>query len=292
MKTTIVTGMLGAGKTTFISNYLDNSKGRTVVLVNDFGDFGVDGEVLSRAGLETIELPSGCICCTLKFDLINTLQRILKELRPDHLMIEPSGIASPSGVMEALSALGITSYAVITVLDASEFLDIYLSGMYGAFFEDQIRNADLILINKTDLADAETVKRIESIVDEINPSAILIPTTRAIIHAEELPQSEHTEIHSNTSEHKIPFETITVKIPHTVEFKAFSMSFESLNKKELGNIIRAKALVETDQGPFRFDLSSGRVEITLFDAPVENGRVLIIGERLSEDLLLEHFGLT
>src|SRR5512140_184771 len=105
MKTTIVTGILGAGKTTFIQTFLKESKEKAVVLVNDFGRSGIDGDVFSAEGIEYIELPSGCVCCTLKVDLITTVQRIIRDFSPDHLVIEPSGIAAPSGVLEALESL-------------------------------------------------------------------------------------------------------------------------------------------------------------------------------------------
>jgi G3E family GTPase len=76
MKTTIVCGLLGSGKTTFIQYVVRTSKEKVVVLVNDFGRAGIDGEILSSGGIDCIELPSGCVCCTLKFDLITTIEKI------------------------------------------------------------------------------------------------------------------------------------------------------------------------------------------------------------------------
>src|SRR5512135_775493 len=83
MKTTIVTGLLGSGKTTFIRHFLREAKERTVVLVNDFGKAGIDGEIFSAGGIESVELPSGCVCCTLKFDLITTVRKIIGNLAPE-----------------------------------------------------------------------------------------------------------------------------------------------------------------------------------------------------------------
>ena len=110
MKTTVVCGLLGSGKTTFIRNFAARVRRKTVVLVNDFGKTGIDGEILSRRGIESVELPSGCVCCTLKFDLITTVQRIMKQFSPEHLLIEPSGVASPSGVLEALESAGVSRH--------------------------------------------------------------------------------------------------------------------------------------------------------------------------------------
>ena len=123
MKTTVVSGLLGSGKTTFIRNFVTGRTEKTVVLVNDFGQAGIDGEIFSAGGIEAVELPSGCVCCTLKFDLITTIQRIVGQFSPEHLMIEPSGVASPSGVLEALVSAGIDRTTVIGIVDAVEFAD-------------------------------------------------------------------------------------------------------------------------------------------------------------------------
>ena len=124
------------------------------MLVNDFGALGIDGEVFSAAGIEAVELPSGCVCCTLKFDLITTIERIRTTFDPEHLVIEPSGVASPSGVLEALESAGIGQVSVVGVVDATEFLELHEAEMFGTFFRDQIVNADVILVNKIDLAGA------------------------------------------------------------------------------------------------------------------------------------------
>ncbi|MGD1074788.1 MAG: GTP-binding protein, partial [Thermodesulfovibrionales bacterium] len=182
-KTTIVCGLLGAGKTTFIRQFVKNGQGKSVVLVNDFGSAGIDGEIFSVDGIESIELPSGCVCCSLQSDLIETIRRIIKNISPEHLLIEPSGVASPSGVLEALDILKIASVAVIGIVDATEFIDLHESKVYGTFFEDQILNSDLILVNKTDLAGEEMVNRTVALIEEINPKAIIFPTVNAAFDA-------------------------------------------------------------------------------------------------------------
>ena len=96
MKTTVVCGLLGSGKTTFIRNFVNGRSEKTVVLVNDFAKAGIDVEIFSAGGIESVELPRGCVCCTLKLDLITTIQRIVEQFSPEHLLIEPSGVASPS----------------------------------------------------------------------------------------------------------------------------------------------------------------------------------------------------
>src|SRR5512139_968435 len=131
MKTTVVCGMLGSGKTTFITQFAKHLQGRAVVLVNDFGRAGIDGEIFSAGGIESVELPSGCVCCTLKFDLITTVRKIIGNLAPEHLLIEPSGVAAPSGVLEALETLPVGQVTVVCIVDATEFLELSDADAFG-----------------------------------------------------------------------------------------------------------------------------------------------------------------
>ena len=181
MRTTIVTGLLGSGKTTFIRNSLDGRRERTAVLVNDFGQAGIDGEIISAGGVETVELPSGCVCCTLKPDLISSIRRIVDRFDPEHLVIEPSGIASPVGVLEALTSAGISEVSVVGIVDAVEFADLYEAGMYGNFFREQIELSDMVLVNKADIATGDQTSAAERTIEAINPRALLIRTVNAVI---------------------------------------------------------------------------------------------------------------
>lgn len=276
MKTTIVTGMLGAGKTTFIQNYLKNTNEKTVVLVNDFGKAGIDGEIISQINSDTIELPSGCVCCTLRFDLLTTLQRIINELRPEHLLIEPSGIASPSGVISALHELGINKYTVICVIDPTEFTEIYDSQMYGAFFEDQITNADIILINKTDISDPESIEKSKEIVAGLNPSALILETVHCRINEPIESKTHRSKIEIKNSH--LHLETITLNLPESYPYESLKKLFHEMLSGTFGNIVRAKGLVQTDSGPYRFDFAAKRINIEYFPSRIVRNRIVIIGE--------------
>ena len=284
MKTTIVCGLLGSGKTTFIQNFLRDSREKAVVLVNDFGMAGLDGEIFSANGIESVELPSGCVCCTLKFDLITTIEKILATFAPAHLLIEPSGIASPSGVLEALALLSISPVMVIGIVDATEFIDLHEAGMYGSFFQDQVVNSDIILINKTDLAEEDRIARTVSLIGEINPYAITIPTVHAVLQGP-VPdiQNGHRSIQRHTPH--LQFETVSFRLQRTVGVALYKKFFEDMKDGVYGNIVRAKSLVDTDQGPFRFDLSYGTMDTVPFAAQVGDSRLVIIGENLEKEAL-------
>ena len=181
---TVITGFLGAGKTTMIRNLLMNAQGRRIALIiNEFGDLGVDGDVLKGCGAETcseddiVELTNGCICCTVADDFIPTMEKLLeRDNRPDHIVIETSGLALPQPLVAAFNWPGIkervTVDGVVTVVDsaavaAGRFADDHArvdaqraadesldhESPLDELFEDQLTAADLIVLNKTDLID-------------------------------------------------------------------------------------------------------------------------------------------
>ncbi|MDK1493855.1 cobalamin biosynthesis protein CobW [Sinorhizobium sp. 7-81] len=192
---TVITGFLGAGKTTMIRNLLQNADGKRIALIiNEFGDLGVDGDVLKGCGAEAcseediIELTNGCICCTVADDFIPTMTKLLeRENRPDHIVIETSGLALPQPLVAAFNWPDIRSEVtvdgVVTVVDsaavaAGRFADDHdkvdalrvnddnldHESPLEELFEDQLTAADLIVLNKTDLIDASGLK---SVRDEV-----------------------------------------------------------------------------------------------------------------------------
>ncbi len=190
---TVITGFLGAGKTTMIRNLLTNAGGRRIALIiNEFGDLGVDGEVLKGCGAEActeddiIELTNGCICCTVADDFIPTMTKLLeRENRPDHIIIETSGLALPQPLVAAFNwpdiRTQVTVDGVVTVVDsaavaAGRFADDHdkvdaaraeddnldHESPIEELFEDQLTAADLIVLNKTDLIDADGVAAVRA----------------------------------------------------------------------------------------------------------------------------------
>jgi G3E family GTPase len=284
MKTTIVCGLLGSGKTTFIRNFLRGNREKAVVLVNDFGRAGIDGEIFSGSGIESVELPSGCVCCTLKSDLVTTIQKSIATFAPDHLLIEPSGIASPSGVLEVLDLLKISPVTVIGVVDATEFVELHGAAMYGSFFRDQVVNSDIILINKTDLAEEEKITRTVSLVGEINPGAITLRTLHAILPGP-VPAPPLGKRLVQISASHLQFETVSFRLDRAADFLSYNSFFGAMKEGIYGNIVRAKSLICTDQGPFRFDLSYGNIDVALLALSPRESRLVIIGDHLEKEAL-------
>ena len=287
MKTTIVCGLLGSGKTTYIQNFLRQSTEKAVVLVNDFGIAGIDGEIFSESGIESVELPSGCVCCTLKSDLMTAIEKIRTAFAPAHLLIEPSGIASPSGVLEALALLGINPVTVVGIVDVTEFIDLYEAEMYGSFFREQVANSDIVLVNKTDLEEEEKITRTICLIGKINPGAITLSTINASFdRALATSSSGRRQIHGHSSH--LHFDTASFVLKD-VEFESLGKGFDAMSKGVYGNIVRAKSLVITDQGPFRFDLSYGKIDVVPLDSSPRENRLVVIGENLKKEDLSGEF---
>jgi G3E family GTPase len=284
MKSTIVAGMLGAGKTTFISNYLRERREKVVVLVNDFGKLGIDGEIISSDGYECIELPSGCVCCTLKYDFVTTIGKVRNELSPEHLIIEPSGVASPSAVIEALELSGIRNVSVVLVVDINEFLEVHEAEMYGRFFEDQVRYADLVLLNKADLSDSEKIGKCREIISEWNPLALILESKYGRISSE-IPEGREKSLndHSEGDSH-IHCETIALILgAEPLDFNLVYAFYNDLNASSYGKIIRAKGLFITDRGNYRMDVAGGRVSAEPFGGDLHESRFVLIGEGIDEE---------
>jgi cobalamin biosynthesis protein CobW len=179
---TIITGFLGAGKTTLIRHMLQNARGRRIALIiNEFGDLGVDGDILKGCGDETcseddvMELSNGCICCTVADDFIPTMEKLLtRENKPDHIVIETSGLALPQPLVRAFNwpkiSTQVTVDGVVTVVDGKAVTDGRFAHSVEAvdaqrkldknldhetplseLFEDQVACADMLVVNKTDL---------------------------------------------------------------------------------------------------------------------------------------------
>jgi len=179
-KIDIISGFLGAGKTTFIKKLLKEAiAGEKVVLIeNEFGEIGIDGGFLQDAGIEIREMNSGCICCSLVGDFGKSLEEVLKTYTPDRVIIEPSGVGKLSDVMKAVcdvaGEIDVKLNGSITVVDAQK-CKMYMKN-FGEFFNNQIENAGMIVLSRTDVADAEKVAKAVEMIREKNEKAVIVTT--------------------------------------------------------------------------------------------------------------------
>jgi cobalamin biosynthesis protein CobW len=202
---TIITGFLGAGKTTLVRHMLENAGGRRLaVIVNEFGALGVDGEVLKGCGLETcdeadiVELANGCLCCTVADDFVPAIEALMnRPSPPDHILIETSGLALPKPLIKAFNWPSIRSRVtvdgVITVVDgpavaAGRFADdpvavarqlaedpsVEHDNPLAEVYEDQLFSADMVVLNKADLLDAADLARLRAEIGGATPRTVKV----------------------------------------------------------------------------------------------------------------------
>jgi cobalamin biosynthesis protein CobW len=310
---TVITGFLGAGKTTMIRNMLMNAEGRKIALIiNEFGDLGVDGDVLKGCGADActeddiIELNNGCICCTVADDFIPTMEKLLaRKDRPDHIIIETSGLALPQPLVAAFNWPGIktavTVDGVITVVDSAavaagrfaddhDALDAQRVEDQGLdhespieeLFEDQLTAADLIILNKADLLDAAGLKSVREIVS----GAISRKPRMIEAHNGNIPASvllglgvgTESDIENRKSHHELEHEGAPHDHDHD-EFESFIVELGALDDPKVfierlkpvidkHDILRLKGFAEVKGKPMRLVIQAvgSRVD-SYFDRP-------------------------
>ena len=215
---TVISGFLGAGKTTLLSHILNNRQGRKVaVIVNDMSEINVDASLvkseisLSRSEEKLVEMSNGCICCTLREDLLQEITALAKEKRFDYLVIESTGISEPLPVAETFTfadedGISLSDVAtldtMVTVVDAVNFLKDFDEAKYlqetgeslgeedertvADLLVDQVEFADIILISKTDIASSKEVERLKAIIKTLNMHAEIIPIAKGQIDIKEV----------------------------------------------------------------------------------------------------------
>ena len=236
--TTVITGFLGAGKTTLVRHILMNAgKRRLAIIVNEFGDVGVDGEILKACGSEAcsdddiIELSNGCICCTVADDFVPTMQKLLaRKDRLDHIIIETSGLALPQPLVRAFNwpeiKAQVTVDGVITVVDAKALSEGRFADDEAAIaaqraanpnldhenpieelFEDQLNAADLVILNKHDLlSDDEATQLAAQLKSQIRPATKLVHATQGTVDISVLlghGATAEDDMHNRPSHHEM-----------------------------------------------------------------------------------------
>ncbi len=182
-KIDVISGFLGAGKTTFIKKLLEEAvAGEQVVLIeNEFGEIGIDGGFLKDSGIEIREMNSGCICCSLVGDFGKSLAEVITKYQPERVMIEPSGVGKLSDVMKAVrdvsADLDVVLNSSITVVDVKK-CNMYMKN-FGEFFNNQIEYAGNIVLSRTDIADHEKIEKAVAMIREHNKDATIITTPLA-----------------------------------------------------------------------------------------------------------------
>ncbi|MEM5786232.1 MAG: GTP-binding protein [Syntrophobacteraceae bacterium] len=284
--TLLVCGFLGAGKTTFIMEQLKATRGRTAVLVNEFGDLGVDGSLIqSKGGVDVVEVPGGCICCGQQEGLMESIRKIAGQIRPDTLLIEPSGIAQASGVLQVLEDKTLSDVirldAVITVIDASTFMEFSQPETFGTFFLDQVTNAELIIINKTDLISDEERQKVSRRVLTLNPSALTVETAFCRMEGP-LPSGRSAKARS-LGTFSLGMECFSIVPGQPLSKDLLDRFTSALTEGSFGRVYRAKGILPCpENGLVNIQIVGETVSVTPFQEEVQP-RLTLIGFNLDRE---------
>ena len=189
-KIDVISGFLGAGKTTFIKKLIAEAlKGEKVVLIeNEFGEIAIDGGFLKDAGIEIREMSQGCICCSLVGDFEKALHEVITRFQPERVIIEPSGVGKLSDVMKAVTDasanLDVVLNSAVTIVDAKK-LKVYMKN-FGEFFNNQVQYAGTVVLSRTDIADQALIDADVAMIRELNAAAEIVTTPLAELKGERL----------------------------------------------------------------------------------------------------------
>jgi cobalamin biosynthesis protein CobW len=318
---TVITGFLGSGKTTMIRHLLDNAGGRRIALIiNEFGETGVDGSLLDGccAPGDIIELNNGCICCTVADDFLPTMEKLLaREPRPDHIVIETSGLALPQPLVRAFAWPGISTRVtvdgVVTVVDGKAVAEGRFAENEDAvqaqresddaidhetplseLFEDQLACADMIVLNKADLLDASEAAEVSRrLAEDARPGArvllaqkgalplqVLLGINAAAESDMETRSAPHHDNEEEDHDHD-EFESFVLDLPEIADPATLTARLKAAI--EAHDILRLKGFVAVQGKPMRLAVQAAgpRIE-TYFDRPWGDAprasRLVVIGE--------------
>jgi cobalamin biosynthesis protein CobW len=333
--TTVITGFLGSGKTTLVRHILAHAGHRRLALiVNEFGDMGVDGDILKACGNEScteddiIELANGCICCTVADDFIPTMQKLLaRKDRPEHIVIETSGLALPQPLVRAFNwpeiKAQVTVDGVITVVDAKALAEGRFADDEEALavqraaddnlehenpieelFEDQLNAADLVVVNKQDLLSETEKQSVAALLNaQIRKATKLVNATQGAVDLSVLlghSASAEDDLHNRQSHHEMEgetqhdhddFVTFIVELPGMVEK---SELMQRISKTiEAHDILRLKGFASVGGSESRLLVQAVGPRLnSYFDRPWQAGerqstRLVVIGEKHMDQTAIE-----
>lgn len=262
---TLIGGYLGSGKTTLVNHLLRHADGlKLAVLVNEFGELPIDADLIEAQDDDLISIAGGCICCSYGDDMLEGIQRLRDlPIRPDHLIIEASGVAMPGAIAAAMSLVrGVTLHTVVVITDAETLFERSTDKYMGDTITRQLISADLLILNRCDLANPAQIQQAKSVLHEHAPNITIIESDFADVPISALLDAERV------GEKRLPH---TVDIPHAQFTSTFVHFHEPVDVQLLGRclindlpgVVRAKGFIlDKENGVVcLFQLSGKRVRI-------------------------------
>ena len=304
---TLVTGFLGAGKTTLLNHVLSAGTGRRFVVVeNEFGDVGVDGSVLRSACETVFELNDGCVCCSVREDLIAVFDQLLERVEEvDHIIIETTGLAEPGPVMRIFDLPKVHAAfeldGVVTVVDAAH-IEVSLDDVSACL--EQIAYADLLILNKMDRVGRESLDSVENQLRRINPLASIQRAEHAQIDVEsflslrgrrhETGVPSHVHEGHHTHRHDDAIQPVVVEICGDVDVAALDLWLGGLTRQPESSLLRMKGVIAVPGDPRRFVFNGVRDVVDVrpgrsWGEESRHSRIVMIGRRLDGGALQAGF---
>lgn len=317
VKIDVVSGFLGAGKTTMINKLLaEGVLGDGIAIIeNDFGDINIDSGRLEKSCIEIKSISSGCICCTLSGDFQTAMVDLIKEYNPKRIIIEPTGVGRLSDVISVINRLKKTedielntSMTVVDVVEFEDFIEVF-----GDFFKDQIQHANIIALSKSQLTDEMSVNNVISSIREINPKANIVATpwdeleAKDILNVTSLEENynygnhdhictchednchDHHEHHHDEDTVEESMEYVTIETMKMFSKEKLEAILDSLRDPVNGKVFRAKGSIinedkrwlDFDFLPKSFDIIEGKVKTI--------GQGTVIGRNLNKEAIRNLF---
>jgi G3E family GTPase len=300
IKIDVVSGFLGSGKTTLIKSLLKAYENEKVVLIeNEFGEIGIDGDIIEREGFEVFEISSGCICCIMKKDFQVVLSRIIEEFNPDRIIVEPTGISILSEIIDILSSKEVSEKcninSLITVVDSINYLE--QCDIFGEFFEDQINNAETLILSKSQFVESEKIEEIIESLREVNSKAAIITSNWSNLSFNEIKglleqniklefkELFHTE-YKPCKENK--FKAIGIETSKKFTRDELEDILKELKEAKYGEVLRGKGFLKGINCFLEFSYTNGQY---IIDENKQrcSGKLCLIGQNLNEEELNKLF---
>lgn len=288
MKILLISGFLGAGKTTFISEMAKATKKKFVIVENEFGNVNIDKDILKQDNeeMKVWELTEGCICCSLNLDFTHSVLTIANTLDPDYLVVEPSGVALPSNILEQLNKIcyeRIELLSPITIVDALNYHDSKVD--FPEYFYNQIDNSKYIVLSKSENL---TSNEIENLTNDLHIKDKII----SFEHYTKWDENTWNKIFENGEENsKVTSISVDKKLENISFNEIENLTVDKLivildlfNSGCLGKIVRAKGCFKTNDEWIRFDLVNKLYAITGSNE-IEENKIVVIGENLNKSAI-------
>lgn len=272
---TIITGYLGSGKTTFLRKIIKETKMKVAILMNEFGEVGIDGKTIEGKNIKITELAGGCVCCSLAGEFEAAMGEIRDTIKPDWMVIETTGVAEPSAlaydVMENIE--GVRLDAIVTIVDADALTKFTTLGHTGA---EQIEIADILIVNKTDLIEKEKLTEIKQKLTNMNGLAMQIETTYCNVDLEFIFGIGREAVPTYTHGHRMDFEYFDFISEGELSYEKLEAFYANIPRE----VYRSKGFVTTDKGTFLVNYVGGRYNTEEFKA--EKNELVFIGNDIKK----------